>query len=270
MEDSKIEWTDNTFNPWWGCQRVSPGCEHCYAETFSKRVGRDLWGPEAVRRIASEAYWRKPLAWDEEARKAGKPTRVFCASMCDVFEDRPDLVAPRQRLWDLIDRTPNLTWQLLTKRPENIDHLYPLRWDTDARDAFYLDSVVPPNVWLMTTAEDQERFDKRVPVLTRIPATVRGLSIEPMIGPVDLSSGHYEGGIDWVIVGGESGPGARLFDMDWARRIRDRCASHGVAFFMKQTGSVYAKAHGIPGKGDRLEDLPADLRIREFPESSIP
>lgn len=255
MEASKIEWTDNTFNPWWGCQRVSPGCEHCYAETFSKRVGRDLWGPEAGRRVASESYWRKPLKWNDEARQAGKPTRVFCASMCDVFEDRPDLVAPRQRLWDLIDRTPNLTWQLLTKRPENIRHLKPYHW-----------MAFPDNVWMMTTAEDQQRLYKRAPYITSAAlfTAVRGISAEPLLGPLELSA--WDGFIDWVIVGGESGPGARPFDMDWARSIRDQCARYGMAFFMKQTGSVYAKAHGLAGKGDRIEDLPEDLRIREFPE----
>lgn len=257
MEDSKIEWTDNTFNPWWGCQRVSPGCEHCYAETFSKRVGRDLWGPKAGRRIASESYWRKPLKWNADAIKADTWPFVFCASMCDVFEDRPDLVEPRNRLWRLIESTPRLTWQLLTKRPENFSRMRPSWWDG-----------WPDNVWLMTTAEDQNRLDERARFLCKEDCVVRGISAEPLLGPLDISEWAMR--IDWVIVGGESGQGARPFDMDWARRIANECDEYGVSFFMKQTGSVYAKVNGIAGKGDKLEDLPEDLRVREFPGSERP
>src|SRR5262245_49606753 len=120
MENSKIQWTDHTFNVWRGCEKVSPGCAHCYAETMSRRNPAVLgeWGKHGTRVIASEAMWREPLKWDRQARAAGVRKRVFCASLADVFEDRPELVAPRERLFRLIEDTPNLDWQLLTKRPE--------------------------------------------------------------------------------------------------------------------------------------------------------
>ena len=127
--ESKIEWTDHTFNPWWGCEKVSPGCAHCYADAFAKRLGHGttrpkLWGPGSERKVASEAMWREPIKWNRSAEKAGKRARVFCASMADVFEDRPDLLVPRARLFRLVAATPHLDWLLLTKRPENAARLW--------------------------------------------------------------------------------------------------------------------------------------------------
>lgn len=124
-KDSKIEWTHHTFNPWWGCTKVSAGCKHCYAETWAKRLGKDFWGVKAARRELSPAYWRQPFAWNVAAAAAGVRARVFCASMADVFEDRRDLDERRARLWKVIDSTPNLDWLLLTKRPENVERLAP-------------------------------------------------------------------------------------------------------------------------------------------------
>src|SRR6185503_17179454 len=148
--DSKIEWTHHTFNPWWGCTKVSPGCKHCYAETWAKRVGKALWGPKAPRREPSDAYWRQPLAWNADALRRGRRARVFCASMADVFEDRRDLDASRERLWQLIAESPKLDWLLLTKRPQNVSRLAP-----------YGESW-PDNVWLGATAENQKWLDKRM------------------------------------------------------------------------------------------------------------
>lgn len=122
--ETEIAWTDSTFNPWWGCQRVSPGCERCYAETFAKRVGLQVWGPKQERRFFGEKHWREPLRWNEQAAKAGARRRVFCASMADVFEERLDLAAARARLFGLIRLTPSLDWLLLTKRPENAARLW--------------------------------------------------------------------------------------------------------------------------------------------------
>lgn len=254
-----INWTDATWNPWWGCVRVSPGCKFCYAETLAHRWGLDVWGPTAERRMMSDDYWKKPVAWDQQARKTGKRVRVFCASMADVFEDRADLEEPRGRLWNLIQHTPNLDWLLLTKRPENIAYLYPAEWPTHPID----NDPAPSNVWLMTTTEDQVSFDKRLPHLATIPAVVRGLSVEPMLGPVDLY--HFQGRIDWVICGGESGPGARPMSLEWARDLRDQCDRFGIPFWFKQLGSVLARELGAEGKGEALEDIPEDLRIRELP-----
>lgn len=208
------------------------------------------WGPSGKRAVAAESYWNKPLAWDRKAKAAGERHRVSCASLADVFEDREELVNPRIRLFDLIDRTPNLDWLLLTKRPEHAG-----TWLEGSR----LQGLWPrPNVWIGTSVENQATANERIPHLLQIPATVRFLSMEPLLGPVDLESWLYgpaygstagpRGGpggqtvtagpspIHWVIVGGESGPKARPMHPQWARSIRDQCVAAGVSFHFKQWG----------------------------------
>ncbi len=224
-KSTSIEWTDHTFNPWWGCTKVSPGCDHCYAELWARRVGESVWGRDEPRRFFSDAHWRQPRAWNSDAMERGERRRVFCASMADVFEDRRDLDSERERLWRLITETPNLDWQLLTKRPQNVCRLSP--WQGEW----------PKNVWLGTTVEDQVRADLRVPILLRVPASVRFLSCEPLLGPVDLSVlVGAERHIHWIIAGGESGPGARPMDPTWVRRLRDFCRASHIAFHFKQWG----------------------------------
>lgn len=301
-ENSQIEWTDHTFNPWRGCVKVSPGCDHCYAETLSKRNPATLgeWGKDANRVIAADAYWKKPEKWEREAEafyaKHGRRQRVFCASLGDVFENRLDLAAPRLRLLDLIRRTPSLDWLLLTKRPKNVMPLLHKAYmdvcDPDGAGAPYegLDLMdwladwqehgsPPTNIWIGTSVEDQERADQRIPALLRVPAAVRFLSMEPLLGPVDLTlqleprldrhaaglsddplaasmladaicSGHGSGpmlpSLDWVIVGGENGHGARPMHPEWARSLRDQCAEAGVPFFFKQWGA-YAPTYDFDG-----------------------
>jgi protein gp37 len=240
-----IEWCDYTFNPWIGCAKVSPGCKNCYASVgtftrFQRSKGLELWGEGAARHVTSQANWRKPLAWAAAARKSGTRPRVFCASMSDVFENRRDLDDQRARLWKLIEATPELDWLLLTKRPENF-RLLPMvdgGWK---------------NIRLGVTAEDQPRADERIDKLVRIQDVAgRFVSYEPALGPVDfrrwLEIDRLAGGGDWVrsgfapeidqiIVGGESGPGARPFDLAWARSVREQCHVAGVTFFFKQAGS---------------------------------
>ena len=261
--NSKIEWTHHTFNPWWGCQRVSPGCEHCYAEALSKRFGRAQWGPGVPRVPTSEKMWKEPLRWNVAAREAGERRRVFCASMADVFEDLPELVPLRARLFDLVAKTPDLDWLLLTKRPENADRL----WSQAQYDAFNgADSLGPtwaPNVWMGTTVEDQRRAEERIPRLLSVPAAVRFLSCEPLLGPVDFDklaplAKPRAGRIDWVICGGESGGGARPMHIDWVRSLRDQCADDGVLFFFKQWGAykiLYEGQDVAIGRGDRWLNL---------------
>ncbi len=235
MQNSKIEWTDHTFNPWHGCQRVSPGCEHCYAEALNHRYGFDNWGPAktTARREMSLNYWQQPYKWNEAARKEGRRARVFCASMADVFEEHPDLPPLRERLWFLIEHTPNLDWLLLTKRPENMYKMLPGTW-----------LVLPrPNVWLGTSTENQEWFDRRIGPLLSTPARIHFLSAEPLIGPIDMR--RYRP--SWVIVGGESGHGARPMHPDWARSLRDQCQVAGVAFHFKQFGEYLPRSQMIPG-----------------------
>ena len=274
-KETEIAWTDHTFNPCWGCQRVSPGCERCYAETFAKRTGHNVWGPSAEYRRFGDKHWNEPLKWNRDAGSEGVRRRVFCASMADVFDLRGP-VEDRARLWKLIIETPHLDWLLLTKRPQNIAELAPAPWVTKG---------FPPNVWLGTTVEDQKRAEERIPVLLDIPAAVRFLSCEPLLGPINVGSYLGNGGdvwpshLDWVICGGESGPGARPFALEWAERLLNQCAAAGVPFFMKQLGAFtvseqrttlegeWAWRAGLKDrKGGDPAEWPEELRVRQFPE----
>jgi protein gp37 len=265
-QNSKIEWTDHTFNPWVGCTNVSPGCDHCYAESWSKRSGLVKWG-NSPRRRTSEAYWRAPLKWQAGApafrAQHGRRQRVFCASLADVFDNQAD-AKWRADLFALIAATPSLDWLLLTKRPQNIKKMLPEDWGKHGRH----------NVWLGTTAEDQARFDQRWPILGKIPASVRFISYEPAIGALRLHEGAVQP--DWLISGGESGHGARAMNPRWARDIIRDCNRLGVAPFHKQWGSIknnplvveqgmdarVAAATDTHGKGGGL----VDGRLwREFP-----
>ncbi len=229
-QDSHIEWTNHTFNPWWGCAKVSAACKNCYAETWAKRMGKKLWGEGSARWFYGQSHWDEPLEWNAAAAEAGTRARVFCASMSDVFEDRRDLDPYRKRLWKLITDTPNLDWLLLTKRPEEVNGMVP--WGKNW----------PENVWLGTSVEDQENAEKRIPILIESPARIRFLSCEPLLGPVNLSEWIKPGKpspIHWVIVGGESGAKnkCRPTRPEWVQALRDFTAAHKIAYHFKQWGS---------------------------------
>lgn len=220
-ETTEIAWTDSTFNPWWGCTKVAPGCDHCYAEALDKRTGGNHWGLHTTPRPMSADNWRKPRRWQKQAEKDGQSRKVFCGSMCD-WTDKNAPEGQRDRLWCLIRETPMLHWQLLTKRASNIQKCLPDDWAHGYA-----------NVWLGVTVEDQEHGLRRADVLRAIPANVRFLSIEPLLedlGEMDLS------GIDWVIVGGESGHHARPMKREWVDSIRSQCRLQSVPFFFKQWG----------------------------------
>jgi len=190
-------------------------------------MGHQLWGADAPRRFFSDTHWKGPLVWNEDARHAGLRERVFCASMADVFERRSDLNEERAKLWRLIDRTPNLDWLLLTKRPQNIERVVP--WGNDW----------PANVWLGTSVENQTLAEKRLPFLLRNPAAVRFLSCEPLLGQVNLRPWFKKKGlhpIDWVIAGGESGGKARPMHPDWALSLLRQCEDVNIPFHFKQWG----------------------------------
>jgi protein gp37 len=246
-DETLIAWTDHTWNPWMGCAKVSAGCANCYAERLTdERMNiQGLWGIDGERRKTGPATWAKPREWNESARRAQTRAFVFCASLCDVFEDHPVADSLRPLVFDTIRSTPWLDWQLLTKRPENIARNLPNDW----RDGY-------PNVWLGTSVEDM-RVARRVDVLRDIPATVRFISYEPALGPLDDLNLD---GIDWVIYGGESGPGFRPHDLAWPRAMRDRCASLGIAFFFKQSSAWRTEI------GTRLDGQ----TIRKFPVPRIP
>ena len=239
-KNSHIEWTHHTFNPWWGCKKVSPACDNCYAELWAKRMGHQLWGTNAPRRFFGDAHWREPLKWNDEAQSNGRRERVFCASMADVFERRADLNHERERLWKLIESTPNLDWLLLTKRPQNIARIAPWRnnW--------------PGNVWLGTSVEDQKIAEKRLPFLLRVPAAIRFLSCEPLLGPLNLEHWFRRESlysIDWVIAGGESGCNSRPMHPDWAAALLQQCESSNVPFLFKQWGQ-WAPANTLTAVGN--------------------
>jgi protein gp37 len=241
-KNSSIEWTHHTFNPWWGCTKVSPGCKHCYAETFSRRIGIAIWGPRAERRLFGDAHWREPIKWNAEATRIGSRRRVFCASMADVFENRPELDQVRQRLWTLISNTPALDWLLLTKRPERVSKVVP--WG----------ETWPANVWLGVTVENQHWAEKRIPILLSLPAAVRFLSCEPLLGPLDLTNWmRGNSRVDWVIAGGESGHKARPMNPGWARSLRDQCRTARIPFHFKQWGHWRPDYDGASSTRKRTE-----------------
>lgn len=308
-ETTGISWCDHTHNEWIGCLKISAACASCYAEVSTptrvlRAKGLEVWGPASTtpRHRTSEANRRKPFAWDRAAKRDGVRRRVFCSSLSDVFEDHPMLAPWRADLWRTIEACDGLDWQLLTKRPENILAMVPEAW----RKAW------PAHVWIGTTVEDQRRAEERIPHLLAVPAAVRFLSCEPLLEAVDLDpptcptcGGHdaevgedgavfccehcdemafnvwldpcasaTQPGINWVIVGGESGPGARPFDLAWARSIVRQCREAGVPCFVKQLGDNPILSPGpitYPSQaraGADPAEWPADLRVQEFPEVS--
>ena len=328
-EQSAIEWCDSTFNPWIGCTKVSPGCDHCYAEQrMDKRLHTVTWGPGQPRKRTSPANWRQPIKWNAEPfyqcqcgwRGADKQLartgpagfcilscpacgdsilqpvrqRVFCASLADVFDNE---VEPQWRsdLFDLIKATPNLDWLLLTKRIGNAWKMM-----ADALGVSMASALLPlPNVWLGATIVNQEEANRDIPKLLQIPATKLFLSMEPLLGPVNITriplrlrpirggeviDGYTEplgrdACIQWVIVGGESGPDARDCDIGHIHYIVDQCKAAGVAVHVKQLGSrpVWTTTDGEPPhfgritfrdkKGGDMAEWPKALRVREFPKT---
>jgi protein gp37 len=291
-ETTGIAWTDSTINVWHGCEKVSPGCKHCYAEVSTpvrvkRAAGLEVWGPNAAR-VETKSWAANLKRWNREAAASGKVHRVFGQSLADTFEDYHGdagvrlvsesavdgltLDVIRAEFFRIIEQCPALTFQLLTKRPENILRMVPPSW---------LKSW-PRHVWIGCTVEDQEHAEKRIPHLLRVPAAVRFLSVEPQIGPVDMPTGAFwprdDNGkqrISWVIQGGESGLKARPFDLAWARSMRDRCKAASVPYFLKQLGANpnqrsehhYGPIRLHDSHGGDESEWPADLRgCRAFPE----
>lgn len=251
MENSNISWTDNTFNGWIGCTEKGDGCTNCYAKLLMEtRFKRVKWGAGQPRLRTSEETWRKPLRWNAAAEKAGKRVRVFSASLADVFDrEVPD--AWRDDLFTLIRQTPNLDWQVLSKRVSKaVEYAANIQW--------------PENMWIGTSIENQ-KVAWRAQVITSIAAPVHFLSVEPLLGPVELDLE----GIDWVIAGGESGPHARPMEADWARSVRDQCAAAGVPFFFKQWGGRNAAAAGCELDGVIHHAFPTPVRRGPVPLEAV-
>lgn len=270
-KNSNIEWTHHTFNPWVGCTRVSPACDHCYAELWARRSGqRHLWSDGARRRTRPE-NWRQPLKWDREAAESGQRFRVFCASLADVFDNAVP-AEWRTDLFRLIKATQHLDWLLLTKRIGNARRMLPSDWNDGYR-----------NVWIGATVANQEEADRDIAKLLAVPAQIHFVSCEPLLGPIDFScvplpakrdctddvsdgfdALRFQSGphIDWVIVGGESGGAARPMEIEWAIDIRRQCKKANVAFFMKQGSQANWPAYKDFTRFER------ELQVREWPTAA--
>ncbi|MGW3846900.1 DUF5131 family protein [Streptomyces fagopyri] len=263
-----IEWTDTTWNPTTGCDRISPGCDHCYALPLAKR----LKGMEQARGTNHPKYQN-----DGDPRTSGPgfgltthpdtldepthwrtPRMVFVNSMSDLFHARVPATFITD-VWRTMHATPQHTYQVLTKRPERLARVL-----DQVHAALGLTEPLP-NVWLGTSIESDD-YTRRANALRQAPAAVRFVSAEPLLGPLPSLDTT---GIDWVILGGESGPGARPLELDWVRDVIGQCRTTGAAPFVKQLGTVWARSNGAPDKkGGKPEAWPADLRVREYPATA--
>lgn len=273
---TKIEWTERTWNPIAGCSVVSPGCTNCYAMKMAHRLSHTEKYKGLTKVVNGKPVWTGEVRQDTDALglalRVRKPTMWFVNSMSDMFHEGVSAIS-LDLMFDVMRRCPQHTFQILTKRP--------------GRMLIYTAMRQPlPNVWLGTSVEDRKRKD-RIDVLRKVPAAVRFLSLEPLLDDLeelDLT------GIHWVIVGGESGPGARPYDLQWARDIIRQCKAAGVPVFHKQVGrNPFSKTKEPPfdhwalsdgpqafdngpfyamlrdPKGGDPSEWPADLRVREFP-----
>jgi protein gp37 len=263
-ENSKIEWTNHTANLWWGCAKVHAGCDNCYALTFAKRVGNDIWGEDKPRRMIADV-WKKLTQFQKEAEKLGEVHRVFVGSMMDIFEKPKSLVNHKgepikegdAEFWstgqlrdkffnEIVPNSPNLMFLLLTKRPSNINKYIPDSWKVNP----------PTNVMFGTSPVSQKTANDLIPQLAKVKGK-RFVSIEPQLEKIDLTINSKDTGLplitslDWIINGGESGHHKRPFDADWGRKLRDDSKAYSVPFFFKQI--------------DKIKSIPNDLIIREFP-----
>lgn len=274
-EHTNISWCDSTFNAWMGCTKISPGCDHCYAEVNTAvRFHGVRWGNDAARHKTAESTWKHPLAWNRKAKALGRRWLVFTNSLADVFDNAVP-VEWRGDLGRLIRATPNLTWLLLTKRIGNAQKMM-ARWSPDDNPL--------PNVWLGASVVNQEEADRDIWKLLATPAAKRFVSYEPALGPIDftrIQAPHIRNfnalkRLDWIIFGGESNQGgarARPVDLNWARMVRDHCEAEAIAFFMKQIGDNWlddlrvgtmVRAKYSRG-GANPAEWPEDLRIQDFP-----
>lgn len=287
MKESLIAWTDHTFNPWMGCEKVSPGCINCYAETATpSRVFGIKWGAGEPRKRTSVSSWNRVRSLDRKAKKDRIRIKVFCASLSDWL----DPAVPSEWLNDLLElivETPHLDWQLLTKRPEHFQARmnavmaeFKGKPGAEIANQWVTFKNAPQNVWFGVTAENQETFNSRVMQTTFIPAKLTFLSMEPLLGAVNID--FAIGKVDWIIVGGESGAAAgsnangqaRACKVEWINAIVSRAQQIGISVFVKQLGTNAYRMNQLVKtthpKGGNFEEFPEKLKIREFPVFSLP
>ena len=242
-DQTGISWTDHTFNPWWGCTAIAPGCDNCYAAALDKRTGGDYWNPKVKPRRTSPANWRKVLKWNEHAEIENRRHRVFCGSMMDWCDNN----APEKALndlWDLIRNTPMLDWQLLTKRATRIADCLPYDWG----DGYQ-------NVWLGVTCEDCKHGYPRIAALREIPAKIRFVSAEPLLDWLYQADRHLES-VDWLIIGGESGPNFREIPREWFTDLIYLGKQAGCSIWFKQWGGNSRNKGGCLVDGTELKEWP--------------
>jgi protein gp37 len=272
--ETSIPYVHYTFSPWWGCVKVSPGCAHCFADTFDHRLGFSHWGPTAPRRLFGDEHWKAPLRWNRRRERGDERFRVLCGTMCDVFESGPGLDLQRLSLFYTIETTPALRWLLFTKRVENVREMVPREWLVRW----------PSHVWLVPSVEDQPRAEVRIPEALSIAVDTGahvGLSLEPLLGRIELTHvqclGHSldalrgewcsdrtgclvsdksAAAVSWVIAGGETGHDAREMDLGAFRSLHEQCRAAGVPFYAKQDSGPY------PARQGRISD---ELWTREYP-----
>lgn len=265
---TNIPYVHHSVNRWIGCTPVGPGCDNCFARAIDRRTGGDHWGPGKPRRRTSDTYWEDIRRWNRRCERLGIRERILCPTMSDWADNEvPD--EWRMELFAMIRETPNLDWLLITKRVSNIPRMLPPDWGSGY-----------PNVWLLLTVCNQPEANRDIPRFLRIPAVIHGLSVEPLLGPLNLRDillpdggridalrgidtahqCHYTGKLDLIIVGYESGPGARTGDLQWARDLRDQARAAGTDFYMKQMPCTYSKTPAD------FDTFPEDLKIREIPD----
>jgi protein gp37 len=247
---SNIGWTDGTFNPWIGCQKAGEGCDNCYAAAFNHRLGQTDFEKGSKPRLLSDGNWQKPISWNKKASAAGERYLVFAGSMCDWADKNADDEV-RARFWELIRATPMIQWQLLTKRAPNIAKYLPEDWGNGYK-----------NVSLGVTVENKRQGLRRMDMLKEIPASVRFVSVEPLLEPlgkINLT------GIDWVIVGGESGAKARPMQVAWVDEVYQASLEHECPFFFKQWGT-YGE-DGVRRSVKENGELYRGREIKQFPRS---
>lgn len=257
-ENSKIAWTDHTFNPWIWCSRVSPGCQNCYAENLmATRYKRVECGPGKPR--SRTKTWNDPIKWNRAAEREGIRTKVFCASLADWLDEEVPCQW-REDLFDLIEVCHHLDWLMLTKRPQCAKIMLPLGWL----------AIPPKQIWFGVTAENQQYWDSRVSLLRDIPAATHWVSYEPSLGPLVIDQDDSKC-VDWLIIGGESEQNfeARPFEIEWAESVISQCRTFDIVPFMKQVGQS-ATYHGKHFKtlnkaGADPAEWPESIRVREFP-----
>lgn len=248
-QTTQISWADHTFNPWWGCTKIAPGCDNCYAAAFDKRFGGNHWIDSENRtgdhpRLTSDQNWRQPMKWNRVAVEQGQRRRVFCGSMMD-WCDKNAPEGALDRLFEVIRSTPMLDWLLLTKRATLIKKRLPSDWGTGY-----------DNVWLGVTVEDFRHGIPRLKELSKIPAKVRFLSCEPLLEDIASTGIFNLDNIDWVIIGGESGPGYRAMHSDWAVELIYQCRRQSVPVWFKQWGGNNREKGGHLVFGWELKELP--------------